>query len=225
MVGSSDLLAVKTFFDFLAPFGINKMLCVFIHIKHTIYVTIVNNLKIAYKLIHRFESLINSINQIDSKASKFKKVRLKPWFINYNSCIEEFEIHFQNEYKRLNLEPLPLRDTDGNDAFTLEKLITLLPQAEAVVALLKGLLPPNYTNKAETLKDSLSWYWNNTHWSAMLFFVGLLFSCFIAGIILSETNLYKKTIKPFIIEYKMISGITHPNTTNMASPKQERTTK
>lgn len=158
--------------------------------------------------MHRFESLITSINQIDSKALKFTKVRLKPWFINYNSCIEEFKGCFPNEYKQLNLEPLPLCDASGNDAFTLERLITLLPQSEAIAALLKGLLPPNYTNKAESFKDSLAWYWKNAHWSVILFFIGLLFSFFIAGTIFSETNLYKRTIKPFIHEYMSIKHAT-----------------
>ena len=167
----------------------------------------------------QFESLINSINQIDSMASKLRGIRVKPWFVNYNSCLEEFKIHFPKDYKQLNLEPLPLLDAGGKHAFTFEKLITMLPQTEAVVALLKGLLPPNYTSKPETIKDSIAWYWNNAHWSAMLFFAGMLISAFIFGTFFSETTLYKKTIKPFAQEIMNIKKATS-NTIAPITPKR-----
>ncbi len=97
-----------------------------------------------YKLFCRFESLIESVKNKDCKILSFIKVRNKPWFNDYNSCVEQFKVLCPDEYKQTNLEPLPLKEVDGSDGFTNEKLPTLLQQSEIIFAILKGLLPPEY---------------------------------------------------------------------------------
>ena len=96
---------------------------------------------------------------------------------------------------------MPLFDENGTMLFTNEKLSTVLHQSEMISAFLKGNLPPNYSGSPENIKESLSWYWQNTHWSVPIFFVLVLLGAIISGAIISETTLYKNTIKPFVIEY------------------------
>ena len=157
--------------------------------------------KTTYRLLCRFESLVAQINNLKTTTSKLRNVRYKPLYTSYNSCIEELKTHYSAQYKQLNLELLPLYDANGIELFTNEKISTLLHQSEAIVAILRGSLPPNYSGGPETFRESLGWYWDNTHRSVAIFFIGLLFSALIAGIMLSETSLYKNTIRPFIQEY------------------------
>ncbi len=166
-------------------------------------------------LTGQFEALIKSIKEIKSTAEYMNTVRYRPLFSSYNSHIETFIQKFPNEYKLLNLEPLPLLDKNGNDAFTANKLSTLLHQSEFIFALLKSIQPKE---KSRSIRESLSWYWNNTHWSIILF----LGSIFIAGVISSETTLYKNAIKPFIIEYIAFKNIQQEIITNNEPPKQNR---
>ncbi len=97
-----------------------------------------------YKLFCCFESLVQSVKQLNSTASTFPNVRFKPWYNNYNTYIEDFKKYFPNEFNKMNLEPLPLYENDEAEGFTIGKLATLLQQSEAIAASLKGLLPPEY---------------------------------------------------------------------------------
>lgn len=160
---------------------------------------------VTYKLLCRFESLINGVDTLTETASKFQIVRLKPLFTDYNSCIDEFSKHFPSEFKQLNLEPLPLYDDEGGERFTEEKRSTLLHQAQSITALLKGSLPPGYSGGPETLRESLAWYWNNTHYKLLVGLIILLLSIFGFGVYFAGTKLYKETIAPFISEYKIFT--------------------
>jgi hypothetical protein len=69
-------------------------------------------------------------------------VRYKPIFATYISCIDQFKSSFPEEYGQLGLEEISLYDAGGREQFTANKLSTVLHQAQAVVGVLKGLLPP-----------------------------------------------------------------------------------
>lgn len=160
-----------------------------------------NKTAIAYELYCRFDGLINSVKNIDTALPSVTSVRYKPLFTSYNSCIESFQKDFPDKYQSLNLEPLPLEDDKGNKLFTADKLSTLLHQSEAVLSLLKGLCPYEFKVGPTSARESLSWYWHNTHPKIVIILLGFILSAFITGLIVAETSLYSKTIKPFIAEY------------------------
>jgi hypothetical protein len=95
-----------------------------------------------YKLLRRFEALIESIFALNATIRQLSFVRFKPIFAIYISCIDQFKSSFPEEYGQLGLEEISLYDADGNEQFTANKLSTVLHQAQAVVGILKGLLPP-----------------------------------------------------------------------------------
>lgn len=93
------------------------------------------------KLIARLESLIGNVEDANTIKQKYGIVRYKPFFTTYNSCINEFKSLFPEECEKLNLEDLPLYDSDGNEQFTNEKISTLLHQSRDVLAVLQSLSP------------------------------------------------------------------------------------
>lgn len=131
--------------------------------------------KKTYILLCQFESLVSQIKNIDSTIAILGNVRYKPLYSIYNSYIATFEDYYPRQYKQLNIEPLPLYDANKTELFTNEKLSTLLHQSEFIVAFLKGSLPPNYSGTPENFKESLGWYWNNTHWSIIIFLVSIFY--------------------------------------------------
>jgi len=96
-----------------------------------------------YKLLRRFEALIENILALNSTIKQVGYVRYKPLFSSYNSCIKKFKSFYSEEFKQLGLEDLSLYDEEGKEQFTVNKLSTLLHQSQAVVGVLKGLLPPS----------------------------------------------------------------------------------
>jgi hypothetical protein len=102
--------------------------------------------EIPYKLLRRFESLIESIFAIKATTQALNYVRYKPIFNSYISCVEQFKSSFPNDYNQLGLEDISLYDEDGSEQFTAQKLSTLLHQSQAIVGVLKGLLPPTLTS-------------------------------------------------------------------------------
>jgi hypothetical protein len=160
-----------------------------------------NKSTIAYELFCRFDGLINSVEGISATLPTGMPIRFKPLFTSYNSCIDSFRTAFPKEYESLNLEPLPLYDDAGHELFLNTKISTLLHQAEAVLSLLKGISPYQFAAKPTSVRESLSWYWHNTHPGLIYYLLMLLASAFIAGTIFSETKVYKNTVKPFVIEY------------------------
>jgi len=101
--------------------------------------------EIPYKLFKRFEMLEEAISNLGEAQRHVVRIRLKPLFTSYNSCMKEFVEHFRDEFEQLGLEELPLSDDNGNMLFTYDKLSTLLHQTQAVIGILKGMLPPNLT--------------------------------------------------------------------------------
>ena len=95
-----------------------------------------------YQLLRRFEALIEIVLALNSTIEQVRYVRFKPLFRNYNSCIKEFKSIFPEEYKKLDLEDLPLYDNQTREMFTANRISTLLHQSQAVVGILKGMLPP-----------------------------------------------------------------------------------
>lgn len=95
-----------------------------------------------YKLFRRFESLLESIFVLNATIQQTGIVRYKPLFSNYISCVEVFKSHYPDDYDQLNLEDVKLLDSDGKMLFTGDKVSTILHQAQAIVGVLKGTLPP-----------------------------------------------------------------------------------
>ncbi len=96
-----------------------------------------------YRLLRRFEAVIESIFALKATIQQLGFVRFKPIFTNYISCIDAFKSSYPEEYKELGLEEMTLYDAQGTERFTGRRLSTILHQAQAVVGVLKGLLPPN----------------------------------------------------------------------------------
>jgi len=105
--------------------------------------SILSGFEIPYKLYRRFEALIESMYALTSIIQQLGFVRFKPLFNSYDSCVKEFKNHYLEDYKQLNLEDLPLYDERGIENFTQDKLSTMLHQAQAIVGVLKGVLPPH----------------------------------------------------------------------------------
>jgi hypothetical protein len=181
--------------------------------------------EIAYELLCRFEGLINSIKPLETNFPKGFTIRMKPLFISYNSCIEAFRHSFPKEYCLLNLESLPLEDSSGNKLFATDKLSTLLHQSETVFAQLKGLSPYEFKAKPTSARESLAWYWHNTHSQVIIYFIILLFIFFGAGTISSETTLYKNIIRPLVSEYISFKPNAQKNTTVPVPPAQNNNRK
>lgn len=105
--------------------------------------SVLSEFEIPYKLYRRFEALIESMYALTSIIQQLGFVRFKPLFNSYNSCVEEFKTHYPDDYKQLILEDLPLYDDKSIEKFTQDKLSTMLHQAQAIVGVLKGSLPPH----------------------------------------------------------------------------------
>ncbi len=97
-----------------------------------------------YKLLRRFEALIESIFALNATIRQLGFVRYKPLFSSYISCIEAFKSLYLDEYENLGLEELKLYDSEGKYLFTTNKLSTVLHQSQAVIGVLKGHLPPAF---------------------------------------------------------------------------------
>lgn len=105
-------------------------------------VTPINGFENPYKLLRRFETLIESILTLNATIRELGFVRFKPIFASYISCVEGFKSSYAEEYKNLGLEKITLYDEQGTERFTARRLSTILSQAQAVLGVLRGLLPP-----------------------------------------------------------------------------------
>jgi hypothetical protein len=108
----------------------------------------ISGFEIPYKLLRRFEAVIESIFALNATIGQLGFVRFKPIFANYISCIESFKSSYPEEYKELGLDEITLFDEEGRERFTGRRLSTILHQAQAVVGMLKGFLPPNLIQSA-----------------------------------------------------------------------------
>lgn len=167
------------------------------------------NSLIAYRLTCRFEGLIESVETLSSVASDLGplgRIRYKPLFANYNSCVEEFKAHFPEEHAKLGLEELPLYDTEGKERFTSGKLSTLLHQSKAIMAALKGLLPPTYDDLELPSKVTLSWLSKHVPAKFWVWFAGLLFVAFSAGVSIDRFWIGRSDVEGGFAMYPQKSG-------------------
>ena len=138
-------------------------------------------------LIGQFEVLIKLIKEIKS-TTEYTDVRYKPLFSSYNSHIKTFIQEFPHEYKLLNLEHLPLQDKNGNDAFTGNKLSTLLHQSEFILALLKSISRNQSVEYPD--KITLKWLYNNVPYSCWAYIGGFLLAAFFLGLFVGKSKWY-----------------------------------
>jgi len=96
----------------------------------------------AYRLLRQLESLIEAIFALKQTTQQLSYVRYKPLFQRYITCFEEFKKAYPKELKTLQLEDVELFDDKGKEQFTTNKLSTILHQAQWMVGMLKGFLPP-----------------------------------------------------------------------------------
>lgn len=152
-----------------------------------------NNSEIAYRLFCRFDGLVNSIRNMKTDFINGIDIRFKPLFTSYNSCIEAFQQAFPEEYKALNLEPLPLEDEKGNKLFTNKKISTLQHQAEAVLALLKGLSPRKDVAIDLPAKVTIGWLFKlfaRLSLGSAIFILSILSFLFLLGLAIGQSKLY-----------------------------------
>jgi len=152
-------------------------------------------------LLQRLDCLVKQIKSVGHMLDGFDYVRYKPLFASYNSCEEEFKRLFPNEFGLLKLEPVPLMDEQGNYQYTGKKLSTIFHQAQSMLAFLEGVFPKNPTLTPASLKESLSWYWHNAHWSLIVSAVLVAASLFWFGVFVGHSEWYNKNIDPLVSEY------------------------
>lgn len=140
------------------------------------------------KLIRRLESLINDVEGADTIKQKFGMVRYKPFFTTYNSCINEFMSLFPEECAKLNLEDLPLYDSNRNEQFTNLKISTLLHQSRDVLAVLQSLSPQESAGLEYPHKVTLSWIWKHVPVSFWIWLVSLLIAAFLIGVTVGQIS-------------------------------------
>lgn len=141
--------------------------------------------KSAYKLLCRFEGLIESVNTLNQTVKdlgQLGRIRYKPLFSNYNSCVDEFKSTYPTEFQSLKLEDLPLYDAEGKEQFTGDKLSTLLHQTKQVRDILKGLSASHEDEVVLPEKVSLAWLWQNVPIKFWGWLIGLLAAAFLLGI-------------------------------------------
>jgi hypothetical protein len=100
--------------------------------------------KETYKLLRRFESLSESLFALNATIQQLGHVRYKPLFVSYISCIDQFKKLFLDDFAQLGLEEIQLFDSMGNALYKTDRLSTLLHQAQAVIGVIKGSLPPAF---------------------------------------------------------------------------------
>lgn len=103
----------------------------------------IEDFEVPYRLYRRFLATVGSVMTLSDSLRRIGYVRYKPLFLAYNSCIKVFKQHYSEEYEQLDLQDLPLYDSEGKSLFTSNKISTLLHQAQAIIGFLEGELPPD----------------------------------------------------------------------------------
>ena len=143
----------------------------------------------AYKLLCRFEGLIESVNTLNQTVKDLGplgRIRYKPLFSNYNSCVDEFKSTYPTEFQSLKLEDLSLYDEAGKEQFTGDKLSTLLHQSKQVRDVLKGLSASHKDEFILPEKVTLAWLWQNVPIKFWGWLIGLLIAAFSFGISIGQ---------------------------------------
>lgn len=153
--------------------------------------------KSAYKLLCRFESLIESVNTLSEtvrELGQLGRIRYKPLFSSYNSCIDQFKSTYPTEFQNLKLEDLPLYDAEGKEQFTADKLSTLLHQSRQVSAVLQGLSASHMKEVVLPDNVSLAWLWHNVPVKFWFWFISLLVATFLLGVSFGQINWVQELI-------------------------------
>jgi len=109
----------------------------------------IKEFEIQYKLYRRFLSIVDCIMTLGDSLRHIGYVRYKPLFAAYNTCIKIFKEHYDEQYKQMELEDLPLYDNHNRSLFTSNKISTLLHQSRFIIGFLEGELPPELLDKRE----------------------------------------------------------------------------
>jgi len=141
-----------------------------------------------HELLPRFKALIDKVDTLGATQKKLSRVRSKPLFSDYNSCIEELKSTYPTRFEQLRLEDIPLYDAEGKEQFTMSKLSTLLHQSQSVVAFLEGLLSASDNNLEFPDKVTLAWLWEKVPAKFWCSLIGLLIGFFLFGITVGQVS-------------------------------------
>jgi len=171
----------------------------------------ISGFEIPYKLLRRLEALIESILALNSTIKQVGYVRYKPLFSSYNSCIKEFKSYYPKEFQQLGLEDLPLYDTERKEQFTVNKLSTLLNQSQAVIGVLKGLLPPSLIENPGGITIAVSS--QAASLSAATASAKVNFTIVLEGLYkaIKQSEIDQKTKDELLKELEDLKNLPHPN--------------
>lgn len=148
----------------------------------------------ANKLIERLDSLIRDVKDVDTIKQKYGHVRYKPFFATYNSCIDEFKSLFPEEHAKLNLEDLPLYDSEGQEQFTNTKISTLLHQSNDVIAVLRTFTTAKSVQARYPNKVTLYWLWRHVPVKFWICMASLLIGAFLIGVRVGQISWIQELI-------------------------------
>jgi len=171
----------------------------------------INGFELPYKLLRRLEALIESIFALNSTIKQVGYVRYKPLFSSYNSCIKEFKSSYPKEFQQLGLEDLPLYDAERKEQFTVNKLSTLLHQSQAVIGVLKGLLPPSLIENPGGITIAVSS--QAASLSAATASAKVNFTIVLEGLYkaIKQSEIDQKTKDELLKELEDLKNLPHPN--------------
>lgn len=160
-------------------------------------------------LLHRFRNLVQVLEGLLTTIQQIGpigKVRYKPIYSDYISCISEFKDLFPDEYAKLNLETITLYDENDKELFTGGKLSTLLHQSKSVLALLASRAP-----SAEELqlpdKVTLAWLWKHVPAKFWLWLLGIMVFVLGVGITIGQVDWIKEIVGIDIKKEKYVKGL------------------
>jgi len=159
-------------------------------------------------LFHRLRNMVQVLEGLASTIQELGhigRVRYKPIYSDYISCINEFRTLFSNEYSKLDLEEIELYGKGGRELFTSDKLSTLLHQSKSALSILESRAP---TSDDLNLPDkvTLSWLWKHVPAKFWLWFLGIMIFMLGSGISLGQVNWIKELFGIKVVEQTQISA-------------------
>ena len=158
--------------------------------------------------MHRFRNLVQALEGLGSTIQglgQIGRIRYKPIYNDYISCIHEFRTIFLDEYSKLNLEEIELYGKDGRELFTGEKLSTLLHQSKSVLSILESRAS-TYDDLNLPNKVTLSWLWKHVPARFWLWSLGIMIIILGTGISLGQFNWIKELFGIKVVEQTQISA-------------------
>ena len=113
--------------------------------------------------------------------------------------------------QRLGLEDLPLYDAERKEQFTVNKLSTLLHQSQAVIGVLKGLLPPSLIENPGGITIAVSS--QAASLSAATVSAKVNFTIVLEGLYkaIKQSEIDQKTKDELLKELEDLKNLPHPN--------------